>query len=41
MYGKQTDYEAQLEKLGLLDEDSFTCTCYMPEVGNTPRRATC
>lgn len=38
MYGKQADYEAQLEKLGLLGKDAFTCTCYMDEVGNTPQR---
>ncbi len=38
MYTKQTEYEAQLHKLGLLDEDAFTCTCYMPEVGNTPKK---
>lgn len=37
MYSKQDDYEAQLTKLGLLNEDSFTCTSYMEEVGNTPR----
>lgn len=37
MYGKQEDYEAQLMKLGILGEDAFTCTCYMDEVGNTPK----
>jgi len=36
MYSRQTEYEAQLEKLGLLDKNAFTCTCYMKEVGNTP-----
>ena len=36
MYTKQDEYEAQLKKLGLLDESSFTCTCYMDEVGNKP-----
>ena len=36
MYTKQDEYEAQLKKLGLLDEKSFTCTCYMDEVGNKP-----
>ena len=29
MYSKQDFYEAQLEKLGLMDKDAFTCTCYM------------
>ena len=38
MYSKQAEYEAQLQKLGLIDDDSFTCTCYMPEVGNTPNK---
>ena len=36
MYTKQDEYEAQLNKLGLLDDKSFTCTCYMDEVGNKP-----
>ena len=36
MYTKQDFYEGQLEKLGLMDKDAFTCTCYMDEVGNTP-----
>lgn len=37
MYGMQTPYEAQLTKLGLKSDKSFTCTCYMDEVGNTPK----
>ena len=37
MYTKQDEYEAQLNKLGLLDDKSFTCTCYMDEVGNKPQ----
>ena len=36
MYTRQDYYEKQLEKLGLMDQDAFTCTCYMDEVGNTP-----
>lgn len=36
MYSKQDDYEVQLDKLGLMEKDAFTCTCYMDEVGNTP-----
>ena len=36
MYTKQDEYEEQLKKLGLLDDKSFTCTCYMDEVGNKP-----
>lgn len=37
MYSKQEEYEAQLKKLGLVDKKDFTCTCYMDEVGNTPK----
>lgn len=37
MYSKQDFYEDQLEKLGLLERDAFTCTCYMDEVGNAPK----
>ena len=37
MYSKQDYYENQLEKLGLMDKDAFTCTCYMSEVGNKPK----
>ena len=38
MYTKQGFYEEQLQKLGLMDEDAFTCTCYMDEVGNKPNK---
>lgn len=38
MYSKQEYYENQLQQLGLLEKDAFTCTCYMDEVGNTPRQ---
>ena len=37
MYTKQDTYEVQLEKLGLMDKNAFTCTCYMDEVGNKPK----
>ncbi len=36
MYSKQEEYEKQLNQLGLMEKDAFTCTCYMDEVGNTP-----
>ena len=36
MYATQDFYEGQLNKLGLMNEDAFTCTCYMDEVGNKP-----
>lgn len=38
MYSKQKDYEKQLEKMGLLSKDGFTCTCYMDEVDNIPEK---
>lgn len=38
MYGKQKDYEEQLEKIGLLSKDGFTCTCYMDQVANIPNK---
>lgn len=38
MYNKQDFYEDQLQKLGLLNKDAFTCACYMNEVGNTPKK---
>ena len=38
MYSKQEFYEGQLEKLGLMDKKAFTCTSYMDEVGNTPKK---
>ena len=38
MYCKQDFYEQQLEKLGLMDKNAFSCTCYMDEVGNKPKK---
>ena len=38
MYCKQDFYEDQLEKLGLMDKDAFSCTCYMDELGNKPQK---
>ena len=38
MYSKQDFYEDQLDKLGLMDKDAFTCTCYMDQVGNVPKK---
>ncbi len=37
IYGKQDQYESQLQQLGLKDLDGFTCTCYLKEVGNIPK----
>ena len=38
MYTDQERYEEQMRKLGILDEDDYTCTCYLPEVGNAPKK---
>ena len=38
MYSKQDFYEDQLNKLGLMEKDAFTCACYMDEVGNIPQK---
>lgn len=38
MYKEQERYEKQLEKLGIVDDESYTCTNYLPEVGNTPKK---
>ena len=38
MYTKQDYYENQLKKLGLMNDNSFTCACYMDEVGNKPKK---
>lgn len=38
MYSRQRDYEEQLRKLGIASDNAFTCTCYMDEVGNTPKK---
>ena len=37
MYSKQKPYEKQLEQLGLMRRDAFTCACYFDEVGNRPK----
>ena len=38
MYSMQDMYDNQLSKLGLIDSNSYTCTCYMDEVGNVPKK---
>ena len=37
MYSQQSHYEQQLSKIGLKNKNAFTCTCYLDEVGNTPK----
>jgi predicted aconitase len=38
IYGKQSSYEQQLAQLGLRDKRAFSCTCYLPQVGNIPQK---
>ena len=38
MYTEQNRYEEQLRKLGITSDEDYTCTCYLPEVGNTPKK---
>lgn len=38
MYAKQADYEKQLNALGLMNEDAFTCACYLDQMGNKPKK---
>ena len=38
MYTKQDSYDEQLRKLGLVSDEAYTCTCYMNEVGNLPKK---
>ena len=38
MYSKQADYEKQLQALGLMNEDAFSCACYLDQMGNKPQK---
>ena len=38
MYATQKEYEGQLKQLGLMDDDAFTCACYLDQVGNKPQK---
>ena len=38
MYSKQDSYEKQLTELGLMNENAFTCACYLDQVGNKPKK---
>ena len=37
MYASQESYEKQLNKLGLMNQDAFTCACYLDQVDNKPK----
>lgn len=38
MYSKQDFYEEQLQEMGLMEKDAFSCACYLDEVGNKPNK---
>ena len=38
MYATQESYEDQLKALGLMNENAFTCACYLDQVGNKPKK---
>lgn len=38
MYSQQDRYEEQLRRFGIINDDAYTCTCYLSQVGNTPKR---
>ena len=38
MYSKQEEYEKQLQALGLMNEDAFSCACYLDQMGNKPAK---
>ena len=38
MYTQQDRYEQQLKKLGITADNAYTCTCYLDQVGNTPKQ---
>ena len=38
MYATQDSYEKQLKELGLMDNDAFTCACYLDQMGNKPKQ---
>ena len=38
MYATQDSYEKQLKELGLMNNDAFTCACYLDQMGNKPQK---
>ena len=38
MYATQESYEEQLKELGLMNDDAFTCACYLDQMGNKPKK---
>lgn len=38
MYSAQKSYDVQLKDMGIVGSEAYTCTCYLDEVGNTPKK---
>lgn len=38
MYTQQDEFEQQLRDLGITSDDDYTCTCYLDQVGNKPKK---
>ena len=38
MYASQDSYEEQLKALGLMNDDAFSCACYLDQMGNKPKK---
>ncbi len=38
MYTEQERFEKQLQKLGIVDDDAYSCTCYVDQMGNKPNK---
>ena len=38
MYSQQDRFEEQLKKLGIVDDDAYSCTCYVDQMGNKPAK---
>ena len=38
MCTQQESYEKQLQSLGLMNEDAFSCACYLDQMGNKPKK---
>ena len=37
MYGKQEEYESQLKKVGLVNDNAYSCASYLDENENKPK----
>lgn len=38
VYTEQARYDDQLKKVGIINDNSYTCACYLDEVGNIPKK---